>query len=672
MGSSPDPVGTLDVALNHAVKLLDESPALAIEQAEEILKAAPRHPLAVLLKGAACRKLGDLPGALDILRTLAEEQPGWAPAQYELGVTLGEAGLGEEAVDALYRAVRLKTDIGDAWRLLGDHLTAMGDAARADAAYANHIKVSTRDPRLLAPAIALCENRIPAAEALLRDHLKKCPTDVAAIRMLAEVAARLGRFADAQTLLERCLELAPGFNAARHNYAVVLQRRGNAKEALVQVERLLQTDRRNPGLRSLNAAVLGRLGRVDEANTLYGAVLADYSRQPKLWMSYGHSLKTAGRLVDSIAAYRKSIELAPNLGEAYWSLANLKTFRFTTDDVAAMRTQLCREDLSLEDRWHFHFALGKALEDAQDFGGSFEHYAEGNRLRRTVQHYDAKNTTTLVERSKALFTPDFFSVRHGVGCAAPDPIFIVGLPRAGSTLVEQILSSHSAVEGTMELPDVVGIVGQLSGRTRRSDASAYPDVLASLSPEELRALGARYLEQTRIQRRTSAPYFIDKLPNNWAHAGLIHLMLPHAKIIDARRHPLSCCFSGFKQHFARGQAFTYSLDDLGRYYRDYVDLMAHFDRVLPGRIHRVIYERMVEDTEGEVRRLLDYCGLPFEPRCLRFYENERAVRTPSSEQVRQPIYRQGVDQWRHYDNWLGPLRQVLGSIVDHYPDVPAH
>jgi predicted Zn-dependent protease len=670
MSSTPDPVGTLEVALNHAVRLLEESPPLAIEQAEEILKAAPRHPLAALVIAKARCRLGDLPDGLERLRALAAEQPGWAPVHYELGLALGQAGLGEDAVAALQRAVQLKPDIGDAWRLLGDHYTALGDTARADAAYAQHIKVSTRDPRLLAPAAALCENRIPEAEALLRQHLKKAPTDVAAIRMLAEVAARLGRLADAEALLERCLELAPGFHAARYNYATVLHRRSKSEAALAQVQRLLERDARNPGLRSLKAAVLGRLGRADEANELYSAVLADYSGQPKLWMSYGHSLKTAGRQPDCIAAYRRSIELAPNLGEAYWSLANLKTFRFTDDDVAAMRAQLQREDLSLEDRWHFHFALGKAFEDARDYAASFEHYAEGNRLRRQALGYDPELTTTLVERSRALFTPEFFRRRAGFGCTAADPIFVVGLPRSGSTLVEQILASHSAVEGTMELPDIVGIVAQLSGRKRGAE-SAYPDVLADMSADQLRELGERYLAQTRIQRRTDAPFFVDKLPNNWAHVGLIHLMLPNAKIVDARRHPLSCCFSNFKQHFARGQAFTYDLDDLGRYYRDYVRLMAQYDQVLPGRVHRVIYERMVADTEGEVRRLLAYCGLPFEDACLRFYENERAVRTASSEQVRQPIYRQAVDQWRHYYKWLAPLREALGPVVDAYPDAPA-
>ncbi len=335
-----------------------------------------------------------------------------------------------------------------------------------------------------------------------------------------------------------------------------------------------------------------------------------------------------------------------------------------------MRAQLERSDLTQEDRFHFHFALGKAAEDAKEYADSFGHYATGNRLRQEAVPYDGDTITENVRRSRALFTPDFFAARRGAGSPAPDPIFIVGLPRSGSTLVEQILSSHSAIEGTMELPDVVGIVKELSGRHRRSEVSKYPEVLESLEPDALRELGERYLQQTRVQRKTDAPYFIDKLPNNWAHVGLIHLILPNAKIIDARRHPLSCCFSGFKQHFARGQNFTYSLADIGRYYADYVALMAHYDAVLPGRVHRVFYERMVDDTESEVRRLLDYCGLPFEDACLRFYENDRAVRTASSEQVRQPIFRDAVEHWRNYEPWLDPLKAALGPVLDAYPAAP--
>ena len=332
-----------------------------------------------------------------------------------------------------------------------------------------------------------------------------------------------------------------------------------------------------------------------------------------------------------------------------------------------MQSQLARSELGDEDRFHLHFALGKSLEDAGDYAQSFEHYALGNALRRRGVHYDPDESHQYVQRARAFFSREFLTAHAGAGSAAPDPIFIVGLPRAGSTLLEQILSSHSQVEGTMELPDIVAIARRLSARRKRSEASRYPEVLGQLSTDELCALGEEYLARTRIQRKTTAPFFIDKLPNNFAHIGLIHLILPNARIVDARRHPLGCCFSAYKQHFARGQNYTYSLVDLGRYYRDYVDLMAHFDQVLPGRVHRVYYETMVEQTEAEVRRLLDYCGLGFEPQCLRFYENARAVRTASSEQVRQPIFREAVDQWRHYEPWLEPLRTALGPALDSYP-----
>jgi len=670
MSVAPEPVGTLEVALKQAGALLGSQPELAVEQAREILKVAPNHPLATLFIGIAQRKLDDLDGALETLRALARAQPGWAPAHYELGVTLGMMGRGEEAVPALRHAVRLKPDIGDAWRLLADHLTAVGDRAGADRAYANHIKTSTRDPRLLVPAAALCENRIPEAESLLRQHLRQFPTDVAAIRMFAEVAARLGRLADAENLLARCLELAPGFTAARQNYALVLHRQNKTTEALAEIERLLAADPRNPSSRNLKAAALNRIGEYEQSLALYAEMLAEYPKQARMWMSYGHALKTAGQQAASVEAYRRTIELEPGFGEAYWSLANLKTFRFTGDEMTGMRAQLAREDLSNEDRYHFHFALGKAMEDARDFAASFEHYAQGNRLRRSAIHYDADRTAAIVRQSRELFTAQFFNDRSGAGATHPDPIFIVGLPRAGSTLVEQILASHSRVEGTMELPDVAAIVRHLAQPREGGEPGRYPGPVASLDRDALRSLGERYIARTRIQRKRGAPFFIDKMPNNWAYVGLIALILPNAKIIDARRHPLSCCFSGFKQHFARGQHFSYDLEDLGRYYRDYVTLMTHFDAVLPGRVHRVIYERMVEDTEAEVRRLLEYCGLPFEESCLRFYENERAVRTASSEQVRQPIFRDAVEQWRNYATWLGPLVAALGPVLDRYPEPP--
>lgn len=670
MSKAPEPVGSIEVAVGHATRLLEINPVLAAEQASEILKAVPAHPLATLLLGVARRTGGDAAGALDVLGPLAAMHPQWALAHYELAIALSGLDRNAAAVTALQRAVTLKPAMADAWRALGDELTMAGDAAGADSAYAQSIRASTKDPRLLTAAAALCENKIPQAEALLRAHLKKYPTDVAALRMLAEVAARLGRYGDAEILLTRCLELAPNFAAARHHRAIVLHRQNKTAAALHEVAELLAKDPRNPGYNNLKAAILARIGDLQDSMEIYAGILAEHPAQPKIWLSYGHALKSSGREDDSIAAYKKSIELLPGLGEAYWSLANLKTAQFTNEDVEAMRLQLRRPDLTVDDQLHLHFAMGKALEDKGEYAASFEHYAQGNQLRRTQLRYQADEMSTHVKRIKSSFTEQFFAERMSYGAAASDPIFIIGLPRSGSTLLEQILSSHSQVEGTMELPDIAGIARSLFDKGKKSQISGYSAVLATLNEDECRELGERYMSQTRIQRKTAAPFFIDKMPNNFAHIDLIQLALPHAKIIDARRHPLGCCFSGFKQHFARGQAFSYSLEDIGRYYRDYVELMAFFDAVLPGRIHRVIYESMIEDTESEVRRLLEYCGLPFEDSCLRFYENERAVRTASSQQVRKPIFREGVDHWRHYEPWLDPLKKSLGPVLEAYPAAP--
>ncbi|MGB7905770.1 MAG: sulfotransferase, partial [Steroidobacteraceae bacterium] len=446
--------------------------------------------------------------------------------------------------------------------------------------------------------------------------------------------------------------------AARHSYALVLHEQNRTDTALAEVERLLAADPRNPVYLNLQANVLGRGGDHVRAIDTFAAVLADYPSNPRIWMAYGDALKTAGRTDDGIAAYRRSLQLAPGFGEAWWSLANLKTFRFSPTDVEAMQAQLARAGAAEDDRLHLHFALGKALEDAGQYARSFAHYADGNRIRRAGIVYDAGATTEFVRRSRALFAPEFVARRRGWGCDADDPIFIVGLPRSGSTLVEQILASHPAIEGTGELPEVAGIARSLAAR------APYPEVLAGLDAGEFRSLGERYLRETRLHRKAGVPRFIDKMPNNWLHAGLIHLMLPNARIVDVRRDPMGCCWSCFRQHFARGQHYTYSLEDLGRYYRDYVELMAHVDTVLPGRVHRVLYERLVEDTDAEVRRLLEHCGLPFDAACLRFHESPRSVATASSEQVRRPIYREALEQWRHYEPWLDPLRLALGPAPD--------
>ena len=517
-------------------------------------------------------------------------------------------------------------------------------------------------PRLIEAAAALHDNRLDVAERLLKPHLKEDPFDAKAIRMLAELAWRIGRSRDAEHLLRRAVEIAPGFIAAKAQLALVLGRMGRPAEALPLLDQLFEEAPDDISNLNLKAATVGRLGDFDEAIQLYEQVLQRAPNQPRVWLSYGHMLKTVGRQEDGIAAYRKAIEITPTLGEAWFSLANLKTVKFGEADIDAMLTALASDKLRDDDRFHLDFALGKAMHDAGRPDRAFAHYSSGNALRRQSQPYDRADTATAVDRAIAAFTREAFQDRLGGGSPPPDPIFIVGMPRAGSTLVEQILSSHSLVEGTSELPDLPALARQDPG---------YAQGSLQLSAEELAKRGEEYLRRTSVQRRTDRPYFIDKLPNNWMFVPFIELILPNAKIIDARRHPLGCCFSNFRQHFARGQAFSYDLADLGSYYSNYVRLMAHVDAVLPGRVHRVIYERMVDDTEAEVRKLLDYCGLEFEPACLEFHKTERAVRTASSEQVRKPIYRDATEEWRPYEQYLDPLKEALGDVLHCYPDAPA-
>ena len=511
-------------------------------------------------------------------------------------------------------------------------------------------------PRLIEAAIALNENRLDVAERLLKPHLKDDPFDASAIRMLAELAARIGRWRDAEQLLRRAVELAPAWAAAKAHLALVLGRMGRPAEAMILLDDVFASDPDQIGHWNLKAATLGRLGDFDEAIRLYEDVLAKAPQQPRVWLSYGHMLKTVGRQAEGIAAYRKAIELRPALGEAWWSLANLKTVRFSNGDIEAMEEALLTPDLADEERVHLDFALGKAKHDRRQPHDAFEHYARANALRLKSHPFRPQDITLAVDRCIAEFTFEAFAERFG-GCSSPDPIFIVGLPRSGSTLIEQILASHSMVEGTSELPDIPALAREVGN---------YPAGALKLTEAERGRIGEDYLKRSGVQRRTQRPFFIDKLPNNWLFVPFIHLILPNAKIIDARRQPLACCFSNFRQHFARGQPFTYDLEHLGHYYGDYVRLAAHVDAVLPRRVHRVIYERMVEDTQAEVRALLEHCGLPFEPQCLEFHKTERAVRTASSEQVRRPIYADATDEWRAYEHYLGPLKTALGPVLDSY------
>ncbi|GAA0525120.1 putative Zn-dependent protease [Rhizomicrobium palustre] len=655
-----DQRGSLATALAHLERLLATNPAMAEVQAQEILKSVPGEPRALLLMAAAQRAQGRFEDAIKTLDHHALGRLDPVLVEYDRAISHARAGHTKEAISLLQRVVKLMPDHPMAWRLLGDQYTLQGDKVGADGAYMHHVNAAVRDRRIMEAAKALFENRVPAAEQILRGHLKAFPTDIAAIRMLAELAARVEHFDEAEKLLARALNLAPSFEAARSNLVTVLHRQNKSVEALRELEILLQRHPTHAGYRNQHAAILARLGETDQAITIYRGVLKDVPNQPKIWMSFGHTLKTAGKRSEAETAYREAVELEPHLGEAWWSLANLKTFRFSYGDIALMQKEAERSDLSIEDRLHLDFALGKAFEDSAEYETSFKYYDRGNTLRRSMLDYDADQVSQHKDLLIQTLTQDFFAGQGAGGSDAPDPIFIVGLPRAGSTLIEQILASHSQVEGTMELPDIFSMVGRLKDAAGKP---FYPEVLAALNLEERKALGEEFLARTRIHRKLGKPFFIDKMPNNFLQIGFIAQILPNAKIIDARRHPMACGFSCFKQHFARGQGFSYSLTDIGRYYADYVELMAHFDKVLPGRILRVQYEEVVEDLEGNVRRLLAYCGLPFEEACLRFYQNDRIVRTASSEQVRMPIFQDGLDQWRHFEKWLEPLRKAVGTAT---------
>ncbi len=633
---------------------------MAEVQAREILKVVPGEAKTLLLLSAALRAQGKFAEAVEILDNpvLARIDP--AVLDYERALGHARGSHPQEAIDALKRVVKREPDHRAAWRLMGDQYILIGDSAGADRAYLHHVDAVVSDRHMIEAATALYDNKLPDAETILRAQLKAFPTDIAAIRMLAEIAARLERYDEAERLLSRALALAPSFDAARSNLVTVLHRQNKSAEALGEIETLLKRHPGHAGYRNQQAVVLARLGESARAVELYRGVLKDVPNQPKIWMSFGHTLKTAGQQAEAVEAYRQSVRQQPSLGEAWWSLANLKTFRFGDSDITAMTHALADADLSAEDRLHLDFALGKAFEDRGEYETSFTHYERANALRHGMLAYDADKVSEHKDTLKRGLTADFFAGRPDGGSETPAPIFVVGLPRSGSTLVEQILASHSRIEGTMELPDIFAMVGRLK------DAAAkpfYPDVLAALTPAERTTLGEEYLARTRIHRKLGRPLFIDKMPNNFLQIGFIALILPKAKIIDVRRHPMACGFSCFKQHFARGQGFTYSLSDIGRYYHDYVELMAHYDSVLPGRIHHIQYEALVADLETNVRQLLDYCGLAYEENCLRFYQNDRIVRTASSEQVRMPIFSDALEHWRHYEKWLEPLRKALGPAV---------
>jgi len=647
--------------LEEAASMLERDAASAERAARELLGAAPDDPRPALILASALRRQGDVKGARAILAPLAERHPNAALTHYELGLSLVGIGDLDAGCAAFRRATHLNRDLAEAWSALGEALFRAGDARGAEAAFAEERRSRVRDVSLRAAAEAICAGRLDEAEPLLRRLLEARPRDAELLAMLGQVRLDRAAPADAEQLLAAALALDPEANSARFNYVTALFHQRKGAEALPHLERLLAADPGNVAYRNLAAGLLGLVGEFDRALSLYAALSAEFGRQPLIWLNYGHTLRTVGRAAEALGAYRRAIALDASLVEAYLGLANFKVVEFTAAEVAGMRRAAEQPGLGESDRAKLEFALGKACEDAGADEAAFAHFAAGAALVRKSTPYDPAVLTDHVSRCRGLFTPQFFAARQGFGAEARDPIFIVGLPRSGSTLIEQILASHSAVEGTMELPEISALARRLGWMDAPSGSQGYADAVAGLDAGDARALGEAYIAATRVYRKQGCPFFVDKMPNNFQHLGLIHLILPNARVIDARRHPLAAGFSCFKQHFARGQAFTYDLGDLGRYYRDYLTLMGHFDEALPGRAHRVVYEEMVEHTEREVRRLLAYCGLEFEPACLAFHETERPVRTVSSEQVRRPIYKDGLDHWRRFEPWLGPLKEALRS-----------
>jgi len=664
--------GPADTALRTATALLDTDPGAALTQAEAILGASPQLPAAELLAGQALRRMGRQAIAVLRLSALAKAHPNVPAVTWELAQAASEADQPEAAIAALESLTRQLPAVPGGWFLLASQLRKLGRTDAAWRADLSGIQASGQDPELLKAAAAINDGRLDDSAAILTARLTRLPEDPPALRMLGEIHWRRGDMTAALAMVESAVAAAPGFDMAREFLVRLLVQNNRLTDALDHAETLGTSPAKNPGFDLIKASVLVRLGDQQQARGIYERLLAARPDQPQLWQNLGHVLKTLGVQAEAVIAYREAVTRQPTMGEAWWSLANLKTVKLNDRDVAAMTAALGDGGASRdEDIFHLHFALGKALEDTGDHAGAFLHYDRGNRLRRTMVRHDAAGFSAEVAATAHAFTSDFFARQGRGGYPAPDPIFIVGLPRSGSTLVEQILSSHSAIEGTMELPEMMMMASRLQARIDQGEFADFESLVAAMTPHDRQRLGEEYIERTRVHRHTDRPLFIDKMPNNWQHVGLIRLILPNARIIDARRHPLSCCFSGWKQHFARGQSFSYDLQEIGLYYRDYVGLMAAFDAAAPGAVHRVFYEAMVGNTEAEVRRLLAHLGLAFEPACLEFYNNDRAVRTASSEQVRQPIFTDGIDQWKHFEPWLGPLVETLGSVATTYPAVPA-
>jgi tetratricopeptide (TPR) repeat protein len=631
-------------------------PALS---AAEVLRAQVPQNRDVLYMIAVCQRyLGRIADALATLTVLERFHPKFSRMYQERGYCHIARRDAQPAIEAFLRAVNINPALPASWKSLQTLFRMTGQASNAANADAHIAKLAELPPEIVTASGMLADGEILPAEKITRDFLLKHGNHVEAMRLLAKIGLELEVLDDAELLLENVLAIAPDYTAARYDYARVLLERHKHRRAKQELEKLLEGEPENRAYRTTYATVSAGLGELEQAIALYRKLLAESPRAEELHLSVAHALKTLGRQQEAIESYRTAAACRPDFGDAYWSLANLKTYRFTDEEIAQMRAMEADEGTQLADRYHFCFALGKALEDRREYAESFAYYQRGNALKKSASRYRPEFIERNARQQRAICTPEFFAKRAGVGCPSDAPIFIVGLPRAGSTLLEQILASHSRVEGTLELPDIPRIVAELHGRDGDTADPRYPGILAAMTPDDFRRLGETYLAGT-LPYRTGSPYFVDKMPNNFRHVGLIHLILPNARIIDARREPMACCFSNFKQLFASGQEFTYSIDDIARYYRSYVELMAYWDSVLPGKVLRVQHEELIEDFEGNVRRLLAFCGLEFEASCLEFYKTDRIIRTASSEQVRQPLNREGLEQWRHFEPWLDDLKQGL-------------
>ena len=642
--------------------------AEALADAEALRAHAPDHRDVLLVVATAQRFAGRVPDALTTLAQLERSHPRFSRLHEERGHCFVVMRQAPQAIEAFLVAVNFNHALPASWSMLEGLYRMTGDAENAETA-GSHVATLRNIPAEVVTATGLfVDGDLDAAEPMVRAFLLKHGDHLEGMRLLARIGIARKVFDDAELLLAAVLEVAPDYRPARAEYAEVLIELHRFAEARQELERLLREDPDNllhyQGL--LATAAVG-LGEHERAITMYQELLRGTPADADLHLSIAHALKTLGRQEPAIESYRRAAVSRPAFGDAYWSLANLKTYRFTDDEVARMRSLQADSRVGTVDRYHLCFALGKALEDRQQYAESFHYYETGNALKHEESSYRPRIFENKTRQQIEVCTAEFFANRRGCGAPDPDPIFIVGLPRAGSTLLEQILASHSGVEGTLELPNVQQIVSTLRGREPDLDNPRYPRVLAEMATEEFRQLGEKYLATTRVYR-TGKPFFIDKMPNNFRHLGLVHLMLPNAKIIDARREPMACCFSNLKQLFARGQEFTYSVEDIARYYRTYLELMHHWDRVLPGWVLRVQHEDVVDDLEGNVRRLLDFCGLEFEPQCVEYHKTQRSVRTASSEQVRLPIYREGLDQWRNFEPWLEPLKHALGDALTRYRD----